>query len=81
MMGGPMTRRELHAQLYSAAQAQATLGVTSFCMHNWRCNGTLVPLFATRNCNIYARADVEALLAARGGRITAGRPRKQAVAK
>ena len=38
-------------------------------------------LFATRNCNVYLRADVEALLAARGGRITAGRPKKQVAAK
>jgi hypothetical protein len=75
-----MTREELQAQIYSAAQAEAALGVKPWCMYNWRQNGTLVPLVATRNCNVYARADVEALLAARGGRITAGRPTWKAVA-
>jgi hypothetical protein len=69
-----MTRQELQRQIYSAEQARAALGVTSCCMHNFRKNKTLIPLISTRNCNVYARADIEALLAKRGGRITAGRP-------
>ena len=75
-----MTRQELQAEIVSAAKAQAALGVTSCCMHNWHKNKTLIPLISTRNCNVYARADIEALLAERGGRITAGRPPQSRVA-
>jgi hypothetical protein len=40
------------------------------------------PLVATRNCNVYLRSDIEELLAARGGRITAGgSPKSRAAAK
>ena len=80
MVGSLMTRQELRALIYSAAEAEAALGATSASMHNWRRDGVLVPLLSTRNCNVYLRADVEAFLAARGGRITAGRPTWKAVA-
>ncbi len=77
MMGGPMTRQELHAQLYSAAQAQASLGVTSFCMHVWRRNGTLIPssppAIATFICALmskrsWPRAEAASLRAGRKSR-------------
>ena len=76
-----MTREQLASQILSAEEARAFLGVSDVSMWRWRENGTLIPLISTRNCNVYARGDIEALLAARGGRITAGYPKGRPRAK
>jgi hypothetical protein len=80
MLGAPMTREQLRQEIYLAPQAQAALGASALSMHNWRKNGTLVPLLTSRRCNVYWRADVEALRAAIAARIPPlGRPPKSRV--
>ena len=71
-----MTREELNAQIYSAAQAEAALGVSRLCMHNWRRNGILIPLLGTRNCNVY-RAQISKRSWLRAGGASPGGPARK----